>query len=535
MAVNKTINLNVKTKGTEKAKQQFTAIGNVLRTAVAGGIITGIAHLSKMAASAEGVERAFNRLNKPDLLRQLKEATQGTVANLELMKRAVTANQFKISLEQLPTLLKFAHVRARETGQSVDYLVDSIVTGIGRKSPLILDNLGLSAIEVREKFKKTGDMAKAVGEIINEEFAKGGEYAKTLADEQERVAATAQDVELALGKAINKIGTSSGIFDILQKGLRKFALDMQDLFGGQSAETIAERIELYKEKLQEFYTVNEKGVRVIQQDNMKAYMDWSGQIKELQARLKELQEGEEGVAGATDKINTAAIEAEKRYLAWVDALEKKQAKDREELAFQERYGQTLIAQLEVVQGVIDVTGIQIRQQEEIVEKIEKVKRKTTDSQDEFVRMAEAIEQRTQRFGDIFGNVLFNSLTASNNIFTAIGENFKRLIQDMIATLIANAAVFQIFNLLGVTGAGSLFGGGSLLGLLGFQHGGSFTVGGQGGADSQLVAFRASPGERVSVETPAQQNVRQEVVINLNGREMARALMPEINKQQMGYA
>jgi hypothetical protein len=43
--------------------------------------------------------------------------------------------------------------------------------------------------------------------------------------------------------------------------------------------------------------------------------------------------------------------------------------------------------------------------------------------------------------------------------------------------------------------------GGLGGLLGFQHGGSFTVGGSGGADSQTVAFRATPGERVSVTRP----------------------------------
>ena len=41
-------------------------------------------------------------------------------------------------------------------------------------------------------------------------------------------------------------------------------------------------------------------------------------------------------------------------------------------------------------------------------------------------------------------------------------------------------------------------------LLGLQHGGSFKVGGSGGRDSQLVAFKASPRERVSVETPGQQ-------------------------------
>ena len=38
-----------------------------------------------------------------------------------------------------------------------------------------------------------------------------------------------------------------------------------------------------------------------------------------------------------------------------------------------------------------------------------------------------------------------------------------------------------------------------LNIMPFATGGSFDVGGAGGVDSQLVQFRASPGERVSVQ------------------------------------
>ncbi len=50
------------------------------------------------------------------------------------------------------------------------------------------------------------------------------------------------------------------------------------------------------------------------------------------------------------------------------------------------------------------------------------------------------------------------------------------------------------------GEGGLFGKG---GLLGWQTGGTFTVGGAGGPDSQLVMFRASPGENVTINQPGQ--------------------------------
>lgn len=56
--------------------------------------------------------------------------------------------------------------------------------------------------------------------------------------------------------------------------------------------------------------------------------------------------------------------------------------------------------------------------------------------------------------------------------------------------------------------GGMFGGGGGIGLsigslLGFKNGGSFTVGGYGGTDSQMVAFRATPGEMVDVRRPGQ--------------------------------
>jgi hypothetical protein len=49
------------------------------------------------------------------------------------------------------------------------------------------------------------------------------------------------------------------------------------------------------------------------------------------------------------------------------------------------------------------------------------------------------------------------------------------------------------------GIGALFGS-----LMGFKDGGSFTVGGSGGIDSQVMAFRATPGEMVDIRKPGQQ-------------------------------
>lgn len=145
----------------------------------------------ELARQGEGIRNAFERLGRGDILDGLREATHGTVTDLELMKAAVKFNDFNLPLEELGTMLAFAQQKAKDTGQSVDFLVESIVNGLGRKSLMILDNLGLSATQIKDKMAETGDMTKAVGEIIREQMANAGDYVETAADR-----AAQADVEL---------------------------------------------------------------------------------------------------------------------------------------------------------------------------------------------------------------------------------------------------------------------------------------------------------------------------------------------------
>jgi len=189
---------------------QFSKVGAALGIAFGAQQLVAFGKEAvNLAAKAEGVERAFKRIGSADLLKDLREATRGTVTDLQLMQRAVQASNFKIPLDQLAGLLKFAQARARETGESVDYLVDSIVLGIGRKSPLILDNLGISAVELRDRLKGVGveatsvaDIAKIVGQIATEELAKMGDQADTTADAIERLSTTMENLKVDSGKTI---------------------------------------------------------------------------------------------------------------------------------------------------------------------------------------------------------------------------------------------------------------------------------------------------------------------------------------------
>lgn len=164
----------------------------------------------ELAESAEGVEMAFARINKPGLLDNLRQATHGTVDDLELMKQAVKFEDFNLPVDQLGTFLAYAQQKAKDTGESIDYLVNSIVTGLGRQSLPILDNLGLSAIEIREEMKSTGDMTTAVANIIAKNMGEAGAYTETAADRAAQATARQRNAMLELGREILPLKESIG-------------------------------------------------------------------------------------------------------------------------------------------------------------------------------------------------------------------------------------------------------------------------------------------------------------------------------------
>ncbi|QNL49248.1 hypothetical protein H8S90_21295 [Olivibacter sp. SDN3] len=144
--------------------------------------------LFDIAKKSEGVRIAFARIGDSNDLQNLREATKGTVNDLELMQAAVRAKNFKIPLDVLAKGLQFAKQRASDTGKEVDFLVNSFVDGIGRKSSLVLDNLGISASELQQEIKKTGDFAQAAGNIIQREMEAGGRAVTTLSDRSSALA-----------------------------------------------------------------------------------------------------------------------------------------------------------------------------------------------------------------------------------------------------------------------------------------------------------------------------------------------------------
>ncbi|MDD7461543.1 MAG: 2-oxoacid:ferredoxin oxidoreductase subunit delta [Prevotellaceae bacterium] len=167
---------------------------NNIRQSISAGI--------ELAQTADGITHAFERMNKPELLSELRQATKGTINDLELMKAAVKAKDFRIPMEDLGKYLAFAQLKAQQTGQSFEYMVDSIVTGLGRESPMILDNLGLSAAEIKEQTKQTGDFMKAVASIVENQLSAAGETYISSTDRAAQRTVELQNAQMALGREL---------------------------------------------------------------------------------------------------------------------------------------------------------------------------------------------------------------------------------------------------------------------------------------------------------------------------------------------
>lgn len=185
-----------------------------------------------LAAKMEGIKQAFDRINSVGLLDNLRKATRGTVSDLVLMQNAVRANNFQIPVQQLGTLFEFAGRRAKETGGSVDYLVESITTGISRKSIMILDNLGISATRLKDAMggaalesKSVGEVAAAVAGIAREEMDKAGASVDTTGDKIDRLRVKWENFLASVGKF------GGPVLD----GFVQFIGDLETIYGWFSA------------------------------------------------------------------------------------------------------------------------------------------------------------------------------------------------------------------------------------------------------------------------------------------------------------
>jgi hypothetical protein len=153
-------------KARSKVNASLDKIAGHLQTAGAGilsgvgaaaGVIAGIGTALGLvtidSAPIKDISDAFDGLadsagiGGKAMLDALKDGSAGMVANRDLMKSFNNAASL-VSLDfakRLPDAMKYLSKVSMSTGDDMNYLLDSLVTGVGRVSPPILDNLKIQA------------------------------------------------------------------------------------------------------------------------------------------------------------------------------------------------------------------------------------------------------------------------------------------------------------------------------------------------------------------------------------------------------
>jgi len=459
----------------------FGALGGVIGATFAVDIIRQFAAESiDLASKAEGVVTAFERLDDPSLLRRLREATGNTVDDLSLMQKAVQAKNFRIPMDTLAKGLEFAQRRAQETGQSVDYMVDSFVTGLGRKSVMILDNLGISAAELREEMAKGATMAEAVGTIMDNSFAEAGDRIVTtsMKIEQQKAAITNLKTEIGekllpvyekfLDKTIEGLTTINILAsdDVSMKQKAVAALSQYLTVTGKQNTTIGKLTESFGQ-----YLLLEQKIEQQQKESALSTEDYLSAMKQYEEeRSAAAREAEETLQAYQDKLNeliptirAASYEIQKMF-------EPSQGSSQglaEALGFDD----------------VDTTLETI---DEVGESIDGFENEVFKSFEQINAERERLQQGFMMMGGVIQSAMSAALSPLEEGETRIGnfadvfvQELKRMLVQLAATAAAAAALAAIMSLV-FGGAGAA--GAKLFGKNGMSFGDLFgsTFSGMGG-------------------------------------------------------
>jgi hypothetical protein len=259
--------LKIKQIGAEGIKKVKDSFGS-LRAKVIGGALAmtaGLFSLKKAfdfaheAAKLEGVKSSFTALaasqgkDADQMLEKMRELSAGTVSDLKLMQSANQALLLGLPVDRFGDMLTIARSAAAATGQSMDFMLNSIVTGLGRGSKLMLDNLGivfkiedaykeyaesldLTASELTEAQKKQAFINKAL-EVGADNAKKAGSSGLSLTDKWAQLQAATDNLSKSMGKGLvpifeSIVGMSTQVvnfFNRLTKGTDLSSLTVDQL------------------------------------------------------------------------------------------------------------------------------------------------------------------------------------------------------------------------------------------------------------------------------------------------------------------
>ena len=239
MALDKILNLIFRIKGAKKAEQEVSKVDSKLvalgKNAVkvgaaffaAKGVVTAFQSLSASSLASQQVTDLTNAMVNlggeagftAESLEKFKQATDNTVSSAQLLQNTNTALVLGVAQtdDQMADLFDTAQRLGKALGVDTQFAVESLTTGLGRQSKLILDNLGItvdSTQAYKDYAKEIGGTVKNLTEqqkktaFVNTAMRKAKEAVELLGPEQltlketnEQLTVALNDLGLAIGKA----------------------------------------------------------------------------------------------------------------------------------------------------------------------------------------------------------------------------------------------------------------------------------------------------------------------------------------------
>lgn len=469
--------LNETGKATQSLTGQLGGLYTAVKLAFTAGIIkeavSTTLELAKLSGNVEGVKRAFERAfpDSEALLFRLRKATHNTVTEFDLMQRTLQATNLGVAVEQLPILFEFAAARAQQTGESVDYLVDSIVRGIGRKSILVLDNLGLSATRLKEQFngaslasQSVADVTKGVAEIAKVELQKMGGYAETSATQVDQLTASFTKLRIELSQSVS----SSSFISFIKGYVDSFGLLLEARRNGN---TVTEQSEQNLRKEAAQFTASEFTARNLtksKEENNKVLKEeialltkeigqWTAFRDIQEESILTLKEDAEAVKDDLKQRKISYNEASTQIQRIKDEIKFKETlrdANKEDALLRQELLKIYIAQFNAANKV-NVTeekqlGIIEKLQADIETLGDKIKSATTvDDIEKFNRELVVLETRLKELNDL-GKTFTNPLaSATFDIKDKLAKGKVKLnTSDLVDTQALEADTTRLFNELG---------------------------------------------------------------------------------------
>jgi hypothetical protein len=423
-------------------------IGNVIGASFAVSIIQDFTiEAVKMGDQLTAAQQGFKRFGDDQALEGLRKSTKGLVSDLQLMQQSIQAGNFGIPIEELGNLFAFAQQRAKETGQEVDYLTQSIVTGIGRKSPLILDNLGISAVQLREKLggvsaeaATIAEVTKAVSEIASEELAKMGSSADDTTTKTKQLATAWDNYKAKSGQAIseNLNSLSSLILEIsfLQSVTQNILYLI--FFGKEGSKSFTNAMQSVTQEIELQNRAIQETKRIYEVFNPTVVKNITTLVT-LREKLKELQEQFENTDVSTAKFKDLRKEIE-LLQARINSLTKPVE------GMMPKTEDIVLASLGIKDVGNSVAGMQIQVQKAIPS--------INDLNTVYVDL-----NRQQAIFNELGGTMGRILSESFNAALVNGESFfktfihglKQMVAQIMATAAAAAALAIALMALGIPG------------------------------------------------------------------------------------